>query len=143
MTTLEFFCNRLSIVALMEMSTYLSDPTEKKPGSEEPEVITKSSAPNSSSRKLPASGSSKEEGSSEGGGGGGGGGGKNEAVATGKVTGLKGRGKSRVVFELRMAMERARVFCNLEDGSQLAMLEQEFMAVNVKVGLGFIRYMVV
>lgn len=74
---------------------------------------------------LAPSGSSKESTCTEGG--------KSEAIAAGKVTGLKGRGKSRVVFELRMAMERARVFCNNEDGSQFAMLEQEFMAVNVKV----------
>jgi len=48
------------------------------------------------------------------------------------VEGLLGQGKGRTMFELDMGMERARIFLNLEDGSQLALLEQERLRVDVE-----------
>ncbi|CAI5951576.1 unnamed protein product [Closterium sp. NIES-65] len=146
MATLEFFCNRLSIVALMELSTYLSPP----PLPSSPAGTT-SAAPMPPTANLPAPalpaaasaadiGSPGMEGRSNRGGDEGrkGEGVEEKGEREGQmgreaVKGLLGRGKARVVFGLHMAMQHARVFLNLEDGRQLAMLEQERLSVQVKV----------
>ena len=49
------------------------------------------------------------------------------------VKGLLGKGKERVVFEIEMNLETSRVYLNLEDGSPLAMLQQERIAMDIKV----------
>jgi len=60
--------------------------------------------------------------------------GSTEAVAPRDVVkGLLGRGKSRVVFKLKLAMESARISLSKEDGTQLGMLVQDEFRFELKV----------
>ncbi|XP_024384462.1 uncharacterized protein [Physcomitrium patens] len=104
MATLDFFCNRPTVVALIEFGSQLSD----SPGG-----LSSSSA------------KTFEEGDSNG---------NPEASAPRDVVkGLLGRGKSRVVFGLKLEMESARISVNKEDGSQLGMLAQDKFHFELKV----------
>lgn len=106
--TLDFFCNRPTVVTLIEFGCALSDISladvgEPLQGTEglisSPEFQTDSA----------------------------------ESKGRDIVRGLLGRGKSRVIFRLRMDMETARIFLNKEDGSVLAMLAQEKFQMDLKV----------
>ncbi|KAL2613699.1 hypothetical protein R1flu_025391 [Riccia fluitans] len=110
MATLDFFCNRPTVVAIIDF------------GSELNEVMDMDSAASKNADSLSPVSS-----------------GEDVAVVTVEtlerniVKGLLGRGKSRVIFRLRMDMESARIYLNKEDGSQLAMLAQEKFMMDLKV----------
>lgn len=106
MSKLEFFCNRPTIVALIDFGLDLS--SRNSGGSST--NATKASDDESSLNK------DKTE--------------ENECVF---VKGLLGYGKSRVIFYLNMKMDSVTVFLNKEDGSQLAMLVQESFLLDLKV----------
>lgn len=101
MATLEFFCNRPTVVALIEF------------GSEISSIVDQQSEPTSKTVVL----SKSTEVSPE-------------SIV---VKGLLGQGKSRTVFQLKMSMDSVRIFLNLEDGKQLAMLDQERFQMDLKV----------
>jgi vacuolar protein sorting-associated protein 13A/C len=58
---------------------------------------------------------------------------KERSDEKGRVRGLLGFGKERVVFRLDMNMDSVTIFLNKEDGSQLAMLVQESFLMDLKV----------
>lgn len=60
---------------------------------------------------------------------------KEKAEEKGRVKGLLGYGKSRVVFYLNMNVDSVSIYLNMEDGSQLAMLVQESFLLDLKVGI--------
>ena len=102
MATFEFFCNRPTVVALIDF------------GSEISEIMDMQSKVNSN-----ASGISSSD---------------VEPFAECEVVrGLLGQGKSRIVFQLKMNMDSVRIFLNLEDGTGLAMLDQERFHMDLKV----------
>ena len=105
MTTLEFYCNRPTVSALMDLGGQLA----RASAGPTPPTPSPGAGASKAARKGP------------------------EGLEACVVTGLLGRGKARVVFQLNLDMERGRIFLNLEDGSQLAMLEQEKIAVEIKV----------
>ncbi|KAJ6768459.1 hypothetical protein OIU74_022180, partial [Salix koriyanagi] len=58
---------------------------------------------------------------------------KEMSEVTGRIKGLLGYGKNRVVFFLNMNVDSVTVFLNKEDDSQLAMLVQESFVLDLKV----------
>lgn len=114
MATLEFFCNRPTVVALIEFGTNLGDSSEDKAG-----TPVKAVEENTTGGSMEA------------------------AVSRDVVKGLLGRGKSRVVFRLKLDMESARIYVNKEDGSQLGMLAQEKFRMDLKVSFNGINTMFV
>eukprot|EP00897_Mesotaenium_endlicherianum_P008373 jgi/Mesen1/7564/ME000392S06833 len=155
MATLEFFVNRPTVAALMDFGGQLSAPTSSAAGdagegsspdkpsgaaegkAEPPPAEDESKAAAEDKAKAEADAEAEEEASA----------GKaqeekqetesSEEAAPGGlqktvVKGLLGSGRQRVLFGLSMKMERARMYFNKEDGGQLALLEQERMAVDVK-----------
>lgn len=58
---------------------------------------------------------------------------KEKAEESGRIEGLLGYGKARVVFYLNMNVDSVTVFLNKEDGSQLAMFVQESFLLDLKV----------
>lgn len=181
MATLEFFCNRITVVALMELPSQMALPdprlspqtpppptsaTDSKPDAA-PVGAQAAGTPSGAQQQQPQQGAegvkaaapvppspaqarpgtpgqvpgsasvSSGPGTPVASGGVGAGGMPGVAEEEFKaeaVKGLLGQGKGRTMFELDMGMERARIFLNLEDGSQLALLEQERLRVDVKVG---------
>lgn len=120
MATLDFFCNRPTVVAIIDFGSELS------------EVMDMDSAASKSSGGLPSVSSGEAL--------------SIETLETSErhiVKGLLGRGKSRVVFRLRMDMESARIYLNKEDGSQLAMLAQEKFMMDLRVSSIAVRWEVV
>ena len=103
MASLDFFCNRPTVVALIQFGSQLSDSPENPPPT--PANVVKE-------------GDAKES---------------LEAVPQDVVKGLLGRGKSRVVFRLKLDMESARISVNKEDGTQLGMLAQDEFRFELKV----------
>eukprot|EP00250_Pteridium_aquilinum_P021886 c25256_g1_i1 orf=924-13886(-) len=101
MATLEFFCNRPTVVALIEFGTEISG------------IVDQQSEPTGNSAVLS----------------------KSTEVSTENIVvkGLLGQGKSRTVFQLKMSMDSVRIFLNMEDGKQLAMLDQERFHMDLKV----------
>jgi vacuolar protein sorting-associated protein 13A/C len=104
MATLDFFCNRPTVVALIAFGVELSEspynqPTTPVKALEDTDV--KQSAEAAAPRDI--------------------------------VKGLLGRGKSRVVFGLKLDMESARISVNKEDGSQLGLLAQDGFRMDLKV----------
>ena len=106
MSTLDFFCNRPTVVALIEFGSQISD----SPGIP-PTVPTKNVEENDSIGNTET------------------------AAPRDVVKGLLGRGKSRVVFRLKLDMESARISVNKEDGSKLGMLIQDKFRFELKVNL--------
>ncbi|XP_010524589.1 PREDICTED: uncharacterized protein LOC104802610 [Tarenaya hassleriana] len=104
MSKLEFFCNRPTVVALIGFGFDMS--TAAYMESDKDANIT-------THQKLD---SEKE---------------KNDE--SGRVEGLLGYGKDRVVFYLNMNVDSVTVFLNKEDGSQLAMFVQERFVLDIKV----------
>ncbi|KAJ7520814.1 hypothetical protein O6H91_19G024000 [Diphasiastrum complanatum] len=107
MATLDFFCNRPTVVALINFGTDISrimeaqDALDPPVKSQSAEVTSPDEGSDSSERSI--------------------------------VKGLLGKGKSRIVFRLRMALKSARIYLNQEDGSQLAMLAQDKFHMDLKV----------
>nr|DAD29104.1 TPA_asm: hypothetical protein HUJ06_030572 [Nelumbo nucifera] len=109
MSKLELFCNRPTLVALIEFGLDLSS-ANSGVGSK-----------NENSDPVVESSQIRE---------------KTEENGRSFVKGLLGYGKSRIVFNLSMDVGSVCVFLNKEDGSQLAMLVQESFLFDVKVHLG-------
>ncbi|CAL1397515.1 unnamed protein product [Linum trigynum] len=103
MSKLEFFCNRPTLVALIGFGIDLGNV-----GSAE------------SSENVVESVDDKSKS-------------KEKTEDTGRVKGLLGYGKNRVVFDLNMNIDNVTVILNKEDGSQLAMLIQESFLFDLKV----------
>lgn len=106
MATLEFFCNRRTVIALISFGTEISEIVEKQqysgsPTNHETDVVSPESLDSSADRVI--------------------------------VKGLLGQGKSRTVFQLKMKMDSVRIFLNKEDGSQLAMLDQDRFQMDLNV----------
>lgn len=104
LSKLEFFCNRPTLVALIGFGLDLSSGNYGASSTDSSTVLEDKSLVNRE---------------------------KNEE--TGRVKGLLGYGKGRVVFYLNMNMDSVSVFLNKEDGSQLAMLVQESFLLDLKV----------
>lgn len=104
MSKLEFFCNRPTLVALIDFGLDLSSV-----------YCTESSADMSKlSDDKPLMNKEKIE-------------------ENGRVKGLLGYGKGRVVFYLNMNVDSVTVFLNKEDGSPFAMFVQESFLLDLKV----------
>ncbi|CAM6102066.1 unnamed protein product [Calypogeia fissa] len=105
MATLDFFCNRITVVALIDFGMEFSEIMDSDTGIPLPRASIDSPSPTENP----------------------------EAAQRDIVKGLLGRGKSRVIFQLKMDMESARIYLNKEDGSQLAVLAQERLMMDLKV----------
>ncbi|KAK9136608.1 hypothetical protein Sjap_007202 [Stephania japonica] len=104
MSKLDFFCNRPTLVALVQFGLDLNS---THPGTGVESEIHASNVESSPKR-------SEENGRAF-------------------VKGLLGYGKGRVVFRLYMDVDSVSVFLNKEDGSQLAMLVQERFLLDLRV----------
>ncbi|GKV06822.1 hypothetical protein SLEP1_g18658 [Rubroshorea leprosula] len=102
MSKLEFFFNRLTLVALISFALDLSTVSYLESNTE----INKTSDD------------------------------KEKSEESGRIEGLLGYGKDRVVFRLNMNINSVAVFLNKEDGSQLAMFLQESFLLDLKVHPG-------
>ncbi|BAF08745.2 Os02g0470400 [Oryza sativa Japonica Group] len=107
MSALEFYCNRPTLVALIEFGFDLS---------------MVNSAPKGDSDTTPAVRNVKPTGM--------------EDNARNFVKGLLGYGKRRTIFNMKMDVDRVSMFLNKEDGSQLAMFVQEKFLFDLKVHPG-------
>ncbi|KAI4335042.1 hypothetical protein L6164_013726 [Bauhinia variegata] len=103
MSKLEFFCNRPTIVALISFGFDLS--SVNYPTNDKESKAT-------SDEKSWV---------------------KEKTDEQGRVKGLLGFGKERVIFFLNMNIDSVTMFLNKEDGSQLAMLVQESFLLDLKV----------
>uniref|UniRef100_A0A6N2LUY9 PH domain-containing protein n=1 Tax=Salix viminalis TaxID=40686 RepID=A0A6N2LUY9_SALVM len=103
MSKLEFFCNRPTLVALIGFGFDLSYMDSSESGTN----MTEISDDKSSLKEM--------------------------SEVTGRIKGLLGYGKNRVVFFLNMNVDSVTVFLNKEDDSQLAMLVQESFVLDLKV----------
>lgn len=106
MSALEFYCNRPTLVALIEFGFDLG---------------TVNSVPRNGPDKAPAPQTVKPSG-------------KEDGTPT-VVKGLLGYGKRRTIFNMKMDVDRVSMFLNKEDGSQLAMFVQEKFLFDMKVSL--------
>ncbi|XP_078179744.1 uncharacterized protein LOC144573852 isoform X2 [Carex rostrata] len=113
MTAMEFYCNRPTVVALIDFGL---DVSMVNYGTD----IESNAATTTSTSKTIMTLSSENTKSSE----------KEEITL---IKGLLGHGKGRVVFDLRMDVDQVSVFLNKEDSSQLAMFVQERFLFDLKV----------
>ncbi|WVZ75446.1 hypothetical protein U9M48_023496 [Paspalum notatum var. saurae] len=104
MSALEFYCNRPTLVALIEFGF---------------DISMVNSVPKSSPNMAPATQIVKPTGKEDG--------------APTIVKGLLGYGKRRTIFNMKMDVDRVSMFLNKEDGSQLAMFVQERFLFDFKV----------
>ncbi|XP_031738035.1 uncharacterized protein LOC101213129 isoform X1 [Cucumis sativus] len=104
MSKMEFYCNRPTLVALIGFGLDISSSNY---------VEANTDLPSSLEDKLVMD--------------------KEKAEEKGRVKGLLGYGKSRVVFYLNMNVDSVSIYLNMEDGSQLAMLVQESFLLDLKV----------
>ncbi|XP_015689233.1 uncharacterized protein LOC102707936 [Oryza brachyantha] len=107
MSALEFYCNRPTLVALIEFGL---------------DVSMVNSVPKGDSDTTPAVHNAKPTGK--------------EDNAHNFVKGLLGYGKRRTIFNMKMDVDRVSMFLNKEDGSQLAMFVQEKFLFDLKVHPG-------
>lgn len=103
MSKLEFFCNRPTIVALIDFGLDISSGNK---------VINDADTSGASPERPLV---------------------KERTDEKGRVRGLLGFGKERVVFRLNMNVDSVTIFLNKEDGSQLAKLVQESFLMDLKV----------
>lgn len=108
MSKLEFFCNRPTLVALIGFGLDLS-PVNAASNTDTPTVSEDKSSTN-----------------------------REKSEESGRVKGLLGYGKGRVVFYLNMNLDSVSVFLNKEDGSPLAMLVQESFLLDLKVNMNLV-----
>lgn len=104
MSKLEFFCNRPTLVALIGFGLDISSVYYATTISDTETVLEDKSLAN-----------------------------KEKTEESGRVKGLLGYGKNRVVFYLNMNVDSVSVFLNKEDDSPLAMLVQERFLLDLKV----------
>ncbi|KAL0308079.1 UNVERIFIED_CONTAM: hypothetical protein Sangu_2997600 [Sesamum angustifolium] len=105
MSKLEFYCNRPTLVALINFGFDLSSADRGASGTNE-----------NPDEEPPGNKDKTEE----------------HGHASG-VTGLLGYGKGRVVFHLNMNVDSVTMFLNKEDGAQLAMFVQESFLLDIKI----------
>lgn len=106
MAKLEFYCNRPTLVSLMDFGVDMS---------------SVNSGASSADSENPSDGPSGEKDKGE------------EHEHAPSIKGLLGYGKGRVVFHLNMNVDTVTMFLNKEDGSQLAMFVQENFLLDFKV----------
>ncbi|XP_057544625.1 uncharacterized protein LOC130823840 isoform X3 [Amaranthus tricolor] len=106
MSKLEFFCNRPTIVSLIQFGLDMSSVNLK--GSS---VVATMSSEDLQTKRRP----------------------KNHDDGDVFVKGLLGYGKGRVVFKLSMNVDSVTVFLNQEDGTQFAMFIQESFVLDLRV----------
>lgn len=104
MSKLEFFCNRPTLVALIGFGLDISSVHYAATSSDTETISEDKSVVN-----------------------------KEKTEESGRVKGLLGYGKNRVVFYLNMDVDSVSVFLNKEDDSPLAMLVQERFLLDLKV----------
>ncbi|XP_022721975.1 uncharacterized protein LOC111279261 isoform X3 [Durio zibethinus] len=104
MSKLEFFCNRPTLVALIGFGFDLGSMSYAASVTDVNEALDDKSLMS-----------------------------KEKAEESGRIEGLLGYGKARVVFYLNMNVDSVTVFLNEEDGSQLAMFVQESFLLDLKV----------
>uniref|UniRef100_A0A1J3IH98 Putative vacuolar protein sorting-associated protein 13A n=1 Tax=Noccaea caerulescens TaxID=107243 RepID=A0A1J3IH98_NOCCA len=104
MSKLEFFCSRPTLVALIGFGLDVSAATYVE---------------NDKDTNTPEVDKSDNE--------------KETNDEGGRIEGLLGYGKDRVVFYLNMNVDSVTVFLNKEDGSQLAMFVQERFVLDIKI----------
>lgn len=104
MSKLEFFCNRPTLVALIDFGLDLSSVYSAESTADITEVSDDKSLMN-----------------------------KEKTEEIGRVKGLLGYGKGRVVFYLNMNVDSVTVFLNKEDASPLATFVQESFVLDLKV----------
>ena len=106
MSKLDLFCNRPTLVALIEFGADVS--------------LVNSGTCSGGEAHITESVSSKGME-------------KNGESSYSAIKGLLGHGKGRVVFNLTMDIDSVSVYLNNEDGSQLAMFVQECFLLQIKV----------
>lgn len=106
MSKLEFFCNRPTLVALIQFG--LDTSSANSGGSSE--VATMACEEIETTKRL-----------------------RKQDAADAFVKGLLGYGKGRVVFKLSMDVDSVTVFLNQEDGTQFAMFIQESFILDLRV----------
>lgn len=106
MSKLDFFCNRPTLVALIEFGLDLS-------------LVNSGASIGDGINVSEAASSQRTE--------------KPEESGFSIVKGLLGHGKGRVVFNLTLDIDSVSIYLNNEDGSQLAMFVQECFLLNIKV----------
>lgn len=104
MSALEFYCNRPTLVALIEFGF---------------DISMVNSVPERDYDMASATHTAKPTG-------------KEDSGRT-VVKGLLGYGKRRTIFNMKMDVDRVSMFLNKEDGSQLAMFVQEKFLFDLKV----------
>lgn len=105
MSKLEFYCNRPTLVALIDFGFDLSTANGQ---------IVETNSKNTDGEPL----ANKH---------------KTEEPDHASVKGLLGYGKGRVVFYLNMNVDSVTIYLNEEDDSQLAMFVQESFLLDIKV----------
>lgn len=126
LSTLSFYCNRPTLIALMDLGTAITADVEKQLP---PEESTQPAAGGGYSTDLVSTiDTSVIEDVDEDG---------NPKVPYERkdsvVKGLLGQGKDRVMFLLVVNMDLAQIVLNSDDGSQLVTLSQENLHTEVKV----------
>jgi vacuolar protein sorting-associated protein 13A/C len=121
LSTLSFFSNRRTLLALLDLVTAITAEVEPEdpnppPSSAESDAIVTSINPKAIEDTGDESNSSFH---------------RNDSV----VKGLLGRGKSRIVFLVVLDMDRVQVVLNLEDGNQLSVLSLADLHNEIKVSL--------
>lgn len=106
MSKLEFYCNRPTLVALINFGFDLSSGNSGVSGT---------NIANPADEPLGNKDKTEEHGHAS------------------SIKGLLGYGKGRVVFYLNMNVDSVTMFLNKEDGSQLAMFVQESFLLDIKV----------
>ncbi len=132
LSTLSFYCNRPTLIALMDLGTAITADVEEQSPPEEstqPAAGPTSTAGGGYSTDLVSTiDTSVIEDVDEDG---------NPKVPYERkdsvVKGLLGQGKDRVMFLLVVNMDLAQIVLNSDDGSQLATLSQENLHTEVKV----------
>ncbi|KAG8370579.1 hypothetical protein BUALT_Bualt14G0131800 [Buddleja alternifolia] len=105
MSKLEFYCNRPTLVALIDFGLDISSANS---------VVGGTSVKNSDDEPTANKDKREEHGHSS-------------------IKGLLGHGKGRVVFLLNMNVDSVTIFLNKEDDTQLAMFVQESFLLDIKV----------
>lgn len=115
MTAMEFYCNRPTVVALIDFGLDVSM-VNYGTGTESNTATTMTTTTTKTIMTSPSENPKSLE--------------KEEITL---IKGLLGHGKGRVVFDLKMDMDQVSVFLNNEDSSQLAMFVQERFLFDLKV----------
>ncbi|KAH9321017.1 hypothetical protein KI387_015656, partial [Taxus chinensis] len=116
LATLSFFCNRPTILAILNFMNAINvEEMEGKTSEKEIDAFT------TIMKRDPSEKDVKEESNANFG--------QKESV----VKGLLGRGKDRVLFSLALNMDRAQIVLNNEDGTQLATLSQDNLHTDIRL----------